>query len=132
MVCIFKFYYLREGSLIACFGSHVKDTVMAYRVPLSTFSTKCRFSDPDVKKDKRPTIYKKRNCLQHNISRILFFWNLDYHLTFWQRRDYPVVCGGGNQSSLGKPTPKTKSQTTSLHAQPGFEPRYVYVFMKKK
>lgn len=42
------------GSEMACAGSHVKDTVMAYRVPHDTFSTRWRFSVPEEKKETRP------------------------------------------------------------------------------
>lgn len=42
------------GSRMAFEGSHEKDTVSAYRMPLSTFSTKCGFSEPDVNARTRP------------------------------------------------------------------------------
>lgn len=41
---------------MAFVASQVNETVMAYRVPLSSFSTKWTFSDPDVKKDSRPCL----------------------------------------------------------------------------
>lgn len=34
--------------------SHVKETVIAYLVPVFTRSTKCGFSAPEVKADNRP------------------------------------------------------------------------------
>lgn len=43
-----------SGSPMPCSGSQVKEMVMAKRVPHSTFSTRCRFSDPEVKNDTRP------------------------------------------------------------------------------
>lgn len=43
-----------DGSLIACLASQVKETVMAYLVPLVTLSTLCKFSDPEVKAETRP------------------------------------------------------------------------------
>ena len=39
---------------MAMFGSHVNDMVIACRTPSFNFSTKCRFSEPEVKKDTRP------------------------------------------------------------------------------
>ena len=36
-------------------GSQVKDIVIAYRVPFFNFSTKCKFSAPDVKNETLPT-----------------------------------------------------------------------------
>ena len=42
------------GSLIALVLSHVNDTVIAYLVPLLIFSTKCVFSEPEVKNDSLP------------------------------------------------------------------------------
>lgn len=41
---------------MALVGSQVNETVMAYRVPLASFSTKWTFSDPDVKNDSRPCL----------------------------------------------------------------------------
>ena len=49
-----------SGSLMALDGSQVNDTVKAYRVPLSTRSTKWGFSDPEVKNDNRPKKVKHR------------------------------------------------------------------------
>ena len=42
------------GSVMAWAGSQVKETVMAKRVPQVTCSTRCRFSEPDEKKETRP------------------------------------------------------------------------------
>ncbi len=42
------------GCSIALALSHVKDTVIAYLVPLLIFSTKCGFSEPEVKNDSLP------------------------------------------------------------------------------
>lgn len=63
---------------------------MAYRVPLVTFSTKCVFSEPDVKNDKRPGRRNEiKGILQHILwrqlqpSRFLVlneFWNLIIYL----------------------------------------------------
>lgn len=44
----------RTGSPMPCSGSQVKEMVMAKRVPHWTFSTRWRFSDPEVKNDTRP------------------------------------------------------------------------------
>ena len=63
MFCLFQTYLfytchqllLCLGSDIDFSGSQVKDIVIAYRVPLFNFSTKCRFSAPDVKKETLPT-----------------------------------------------------------------------------
>ena len=42
------------GSEIANSLSQVKETVKAYRVPDVTFSTRCKFSAPDVNMETRP------------------------------------------------------------------------------
>lgn len=46
--------YAYIGSEIAKFSSQVKGIVIAYRVPLVTFSTKCGCSCPDVKMETLP------------------------------------------------------------------------------
>ena len=45
---------MTDGSVIAMLGSHVNDIVIACRTPSFNFSTKCKFSDPDVKNETRP------------------------------------------------------------------------------
>ena len=44
------------GSFIAYSGLHVNPIVKANLIPLSTFSTRCGFSAPDVNADARPAI----------------------------------------------------------------------------
>lgn len=51
----------RSGSPMPCCGSQVKEMVMAKRVPHCTFSTRCRFSEPEVKNDTRPAKTKDFN-----------------------------------------------------------------------
>ena len=55
--------YFTDGSDMAILGSQVNDIVIACLTPSFNFSTKCTFSDPDVKKDTRPEIQFKRSQL---------------------------------------------------------------------
>lgn len=52
----------RSGSPMPCSGSQLNEMVMAKRVPHWTFSTRCRFSEPEVKNDTRPAKREGGTC----------------------------------------------------------------------
>lgn len=66
--------YVSTGSKMPWSGLQVKAMVMAYRVPQCTFSTRCRFSEPEVKKETRPGRREAGVTDEHDssVTRVLF------------------------------------------------------------